>query len=272
MRQTRSVLADLVYPMPCIVMLLFGYFRQSIPGEVMLPQFKYTYIVALFFLLVLQTSCQKKLSVGGYGVGDVSGAWVKPISGRTGIEGFFLHPDGKVRLINIFSMQGDTWSLKEDRLTLFTHTERYPQPVADVYSIQTLSDQKMVLARQDGVIEYRRPAPGTQLLETRWGASYVPGPSADAEPEREVFFSLRNDGRIAGFAGCNTFSGSFTMLKETIKIGPLLSTKMFCPAMLVEDNLLRALGQAEDFLVVEDQLYLYKNNVLQGFFKAKQNQ
>ncbi len=209
------------------------------------------------------------MSTEGYGSGDICGAWVRSISGETGVEGFFLNPDGSLRLVNIFSMQGDSWSLEKDKLTLFTHTERYSQPVADVYRIETLSDKEMVLVRQDVRIKYRRPASGTALLETRWIASFVPGPSAEGEPDREVSFSLRSGGRIAGFAGCNTFSGLYTVSGETIKFGPLISTKMFCPAMAIEDNLFRALGQTDNFLTVEDQLFLYKGNVLQGFFKAK---
>jgi hypothetical protein len=44
---------------------------------------------------------------------------------------------------------------------------------------------------------------------------------------------------------------------------------MFCPAMAVEDNLFQVLGLSDQFLIVEDQLYLYIGNLIQGFFKAK---
>jgi heat shock protein HslJ len=249
---------------------IFGYFRNTILDETMLKHFKYS--IAFFFLLVLLTGCQKKLSAEAYEANDVSGVWVRSIPGGTGFEGFFLHPDGSLRLINIFSMQGNSWSLKKDKLTLFTHTERYPQPVADVYTIQVTSADKMVLARQDVTIEYRRPATGKNLMATRWVASYVPGTSAEAEPEQEAYFTMRHDGRIEGFAGCNTFSGPYIVSGETVKIGPLISTRMFCPAMAVEDNLFRILGSSDEFLIVEDQLYLYNRNLFQGFFKAKKNQ
>ena len=39
--------------------------------------------------------------------------------------------------------------------------------------------------------------------------------------------------------------------------------------MAVEDNLFRILGSSDEFLIVEDQLYLYNGNLIQGFFKAK---
>ncbi|WP_459947150.1 META domain-containing protein [Desulfocastanea catecholica] len=233
----------------------------------MLNLFRYC-IVALF-MLTLPTSCSEKMSAQWTGVDDITGAWVRPIPGGTGVEGFFLHPDGSLRLINIFSMQGNSWSLNKDKLTLFTHTERYPQPVADIHTIQIISADKMVLARQDVKIEYRRPATGKNLMATRWVASYVPGMPAEAKPEQEVYFTMRHDGRIEGFAGCNTFSGPYMVSGETVKIGPLISTRMFCPAMAVEDNLFRILGSSDEFLIVEDQLYLYNGNFFQGFFKAK---
>lgn len=226
----------------------------------------------LLFLLVLLTGCGKSMSHQGDGVGDITGAWVRSLSEDMGVAGLYLHQNGSLRLINIFSMQGDSWSLEGDRLTLFTHTERYPQPEPDVYTVRILSDKKMVLARQEAEIEYRRPVSGKDLLATRWLASYVPGPPAEAEPEQEVSFNLQSDGRIEGFAGCNKFSGSYIVSKETVRIGSFQSTNMFCPAMKVEDNLFRALEETEEFLIVEDQLCLYKGNMLQGFFKAQQNQ
>lgn len=233
----------------------------------MLNHFRYCIVV--LFMLTLPTSCSGKMSAQWTGVDDITGAWVRPIPGMGGFDGIFLHPDGRLRLINIFSMHGDSWTVKEDKLTLFTHTERNPQPVADVYSIQVISANKMILARQDLKIEYRRPASGKNLMAARWVASYVPGTSAGAKPEQEVYFTMRHDGRIEGFAGCNTFSGPYIVSGETVKIGPLISTRMFCPAMAVEDNLFRILGSSDEFLIVEDQLYLYNGNLIQGFFKAK---
>jgi heat shock protein HslJ len=36
-------------------------------------------------------------------------------------------------------------------------------------------------------------------------------------------------GRLAGFAGCNNFSGSYTLDGDQLKIGPVASTQMACP-------------------------------------------
>lgn len=93
-------------------------------------------------------------------------------------------------------------------------------------------------------------------MATRWVASYVPETSAEAEPDQEVYFTMRYDGRIEEFGSCNTFNGHYMVPGETVKIGPLISTRMFCPAIAVEDNLFRILGSSNEFLIVEDQLYL----------------
>jgi len=36
------------------------------------------------------------------------------------------------------------------------------------------------------------------------------------------------DGRAAGHSGCNRFTGSYTLEGESLKFGPLASTKMAC--------------------------------------------
>lgn len=222
-------------------------------------------------LLVLLTGCgrmmqQKEME------GDITGAWVRTLPGNMGIEGFFLYPDKTLRFVNIFSMQGDSWAVTGDKLTLYSHTERYPQPEARTYQIESTSGTTMVLSLKGGKIEYRRPLYSKDIREARWLAVYVPGPPAKAEPDQEVFFSLQRNGIIEGFAGCNNFRGSYLLTGQTIKFGPLLATKMYCPAMAVENNLFKALEEAKEFLVVEDQLYLYKGKILQGFFKAQENE
>jgi heat shock protein HslJ len=51
------------------------------------------------------------------------------------------------------------------------------------------------------------------------------------------------DGSVAGFAGCNTFTGSYTINGSTLALGPLATTKIGCvrPASAVESDYLAAL-------------------------------
>jgi|GEM_PF-1664575 len=40
--------------------------------------------------------------------------------------------------------------------------------------------------------------------------------------------TLTADGKVSGFAGCNRFMGSYTLEGDTLKMGPLASTRMAC--------------------------------------------
>jgi len=63
-----------------------------------------------------------------------------------------------------------------------------------------------------------------------WRLEELPGaqPAALAQLKRPV--TMRFDsGRLSGFAGCNNFSGSYTLDGDQLKVGPVASTQMACP-------------------------------------------
>jgi len=57
------------------------------------------------------------------------------------------------------------------------------------------------------------------------------GPETDAKPGCFVQFK---EADVAGHAGCNRFFGRYTLDGTAIKIGPLASTRMACPAEVME--------------------------------------
>jgi heat shock protein HslJ len=63
-----------------------------------------------------------------------------------------------------------------------------------------------------------------------WRLQELPGaqPSALAQLQRPVTMRFES-GRLSGFAGCNNFSGSYTLAGDQLKIGPVASTQMACP-------------------------------------------
>lgn len=62
-----------------------------------------------------------------------------------------------------------------------------------------------------------------------------------------VNFDTENN-RIAAYAGCNRITGGFRAgVPNTITFSGVVSTKMVCPDMNVERNVLTALGQAKSF-------------------------
>ncbi|MFD0834527.1 META domain-containing protein [Mariniflexile aquimaris] len=71
--------------------------------------------------------------------------------------------------------------------------------------------------------------------------------------------------QVSGFSGCNRFSGTYTVKKNTLKMGPLASTKMFCDHSKnnIETKLLELLSKVDTFKTNGDTLILASNkNIL----------
>ncbi|RTQ52169.1 META domain-containing protein [Hymenobacter gummosus] len=101
------------------------------------------------------------------------------------------------------------------------------------------------------------PAP---LRNTRWVLQQL-GTERITLPEnsRELDLLLASDQPQArGNAGCNRFSGSFEQpTPEQLRFGPLLTTKMACPALELEGRYLTALKAAAYYRISGDTLRLY---------------
>lgn len=66
------------------------------------------------------------------------------------------------------------------------------------------------------------------------------------------------ESRVSGFAGCNRFSGTYTVVGDSLHFGPLMSTKMACPGQdQVEVGYLAALGAAVTFTMADSSLILH---------------
>jgi heat shock protein HslJ len=73
-------------------------------------------------------------------------------------------------------------------------------------------------------------------------------------------------GRVAGNASCNRFTGTVAVADDSIKFGPLASTRMACADNAVsaqEDNYLMALGAATRYAYRDPYLLIYAD----GFAK-----
>lgn len=53
--------------------------------------------------------------------------------------------------------------------------------------------------------------------------------------EQSITFST--DGTVAGFGGCNRFTGSYLATDTTIDIGPLAATRRACPEPVMDDEM-----------------------------------
>ena len=71
--------------------------------------------------------------------------------------------------------------------------------------------------------------------------------------------------QVSGFSGCNRFSGTYTIKKNSLKMGPLASTRMFCDDSKsnIETKLLEILSKVDTFKTNGDTLSLSSNkNIL----------
>ncbi|WP_299246961.1 META domain-containing protein [uncultured Lacinutrix sp.] len=76
---------------------------------------------------------------------------------------------------------------------------------------------------------------------------------------RETYFILKSEeNRLKGFAGCNTFGGTFTLEKgNSIRFTSVLSTLMACPDVVVnETEFLKVFNLADHYTIKDDVLSL----------------
>ncbi len=85
------------------------------------------------------------------------------------------------------------------------------------------------------------------------------GESVGVLPDTEVTIEFK-DGQIGGSAGCNTYFGSYEVEGDSLTIGPIGVTEMFCVApenvMEQESAYLAALQSAASYQVTDDQFQM----------------
>ena len=97
------------------------------------------------------------------------------------------------------------------------------------------------------------PLPGT-----RWVLAEIAGTPV-VEPGRATL-DFEESGRASGNGSCNRFSGTATMVGDSLSFGPLISTKMACVEEALtaqEDRYLGALGAARRYAVSGDTLRIH---------------
>lgn len=105
----------------------------------------------------------------------------------------------------------------------------------------------------------RPPTPDAQLRNTRWVPREIAGrPITTAADSQEPYLLLRPEGPAEGNAGCNRFRGeAYSQKPGELRFGPLMSTKMACPALATESAFTAALSQTQAYRLSGDTLRLY---------------
>lgn len=75
--------------------------------------------------------------------------------------------------------------------------------------------------------------------------------------EGVVSYAVFSNGTIAGSAGCNNYNGSYETEGDSITIGPLVSTLMFCEGAMDQETVyLTLLGSVDTYSVSGNDLTL----------------
>lgn len=102
------------------------------------------------------------------------------------------------------------------------------------------------------------------LPGTSWVLTDLAG--TPALPGGKATLTFPEAGRVAGNGSCNRFTGSVTINNDSLKMGPLASTRMACIDNNVskqEDTYLKALGAATRYAYQDPYLLIYA----EGFAK-----
>jgi heat shock protein HslJ len=105
-------------------------------------------------------------------------------------------------------------------------------------------------------------APDASLTNTRWKLIKLPGLEIHKlDKDAFIQFTTENN-RAFGSGGCNNMRGSYSVIKNTLKIGPMASTMMACTPeiMLVESAFSKALTETDNYIISGDSLKLRKGD------------
>jgi copper homeostasis protein (lipoprotein) len=210
-------------------------------------------------------------------------ATVDPIADRARLRGTFTYMADAARYVDCLTGQDLPVAMTADYLAL----ER-------AYLAARGEPGSSLLVTLEGHMELRPGMEGDALVETlvvekfdhawpgescgptiegkTWRLTELPGQSLAAiEPERAPSLTLDPATRRAsGSAGCNRFSGTYELHGNTLRFGPLATTRMACPPeiMAVEDALLKALAAETAWSLQDGTLVLTREGQLVARFAA----
>ncbi|HEY0272120.1 MAG TPA: META domain-containing protein [Chitinophaga sp.] len=100
------------------------------------------------------------------------------------------------------------------------------------------------------------------LYNTDWKLVSIQGEAIDTTGmnRRPGIRFEKNQHRVSGNGGCNGMGGSFTVTGNKLHFSPLISTRMACPALAVENKYFKALEQVTRFEVSEGRLELLNDS------------
>ncbi len=222
------------------------------------------YLISLFTFVVVVGACSSPV----FEVNDLTGTlWLRKVeSAPLSFEAFFLGEKGELRVLDFFSSEGKGWWLEEGDLVL----------VDSVWGEQRFTIRGSAQSPKiEGFEDFQKPQP---LSEGEWSLVFpssiggedlvgIP-PGADISTlEGAPTLTYSGEG-LWGYGGVNYFRGALSLEGESWKAGPLMRTLMSGPALPIENGYLRGLEEATSYIVLDEYLFLFKENKLLLIMKA----
>lgn len=85
------------------------------------------------------------------------------------------------------------------------------------------------------------------LFDTRWELLTLRGEDLPRTLQEKPWLELRRDGTVAGFAGCNAFSGTYTLEGRQLRFNDMAATLRGCLDPAMNDTLLEVLQEVDNF-------------------------
>ena len=114
------------------------------------------------------------------------------------------------------------------------------------------------------------PAPAEALVGKEWLLVELNGRMAPAAAngKRASLLLAADSNTASGYAGCNQFTGSYTLAGASLTFGPLAMTRMYCEnAQALEDDYTKALAATTSQRMVNGRLELLAGTTMVARFK-----
>ncbi len=225
-------------------------------------------MLAAVTVALLFCSCRSSLMDQDYLTGR---QWLRELDNKS-FTGFYLASDRRLLLIDDFSETGDQWAFKQDKLMLWKHTARNPEPREYGFYYE-LDGRKLMLRPDDGgdKLYFHDDRSAGALDVAGWAACYVYNPDNLPAPVPGSI-RMRFDGaagQLKGSIGDKFFFGKY-QLQPPVGIG--ITELPEVGADTEEDrflcHFLELLESADTFLMVRETLILYRGTHVLAAFHA----
>lgn len=148
---------------------------------------------------------------------------------------------------------------------LFTSTEHL-DPFSDSESLTIILSKVNANRTQALASSHSVPVAGTQ-----WKLIELQGKPVEDEPSWQPYWVIDDTQKmLSGFAGCNHFSGSYKLTKETIYFSQIALTKKMCiKNMELESEFIKIFEKPKKYEVKNNQLLIYQDGRAIAIFKAR---